>query len=291
MPSSHNPVISVVVPVHDRATLVGEAVKSALEQDVEMEILVVDDGSSDDPGAALEGLNDNRVKLLRHETQRGAAAARNTGIEASRGRYVALLDSDDVWLPGKLAKQLRLLEQAEPGVDATTTGFYIQRQGRGERDLRSPLHCDSVDRLLLLCDLSPGSTLLVRREALERVGPLDESLTRLEDWDWLLRYLREFKLRVVAEPLALVRVGKRPSLDCIEKNTAQLFEKHREWLSSSGNGRLRKFRAGLLVEQAAAAAAEGQQARAVRLLAQSLLLAPRRSRNFYRRVLAKATWN
>ena len=101
-------VINVIIPVWNRAPTVKGAIDSALSQqmsDAKLEVTVVDDGSTDAIGDALAGYGD-RVTVIRHDRNRGAAAARNSGVVAAKGDYVAFLDSDDVWLPGKLHAQL-----------------------------------------------------------------------------------------------------------------------------------------------------------------------------------------
>jgi glycosyltransferase involved in cell wall biosynthesis len=106
--STECPLVSVVVPCYNRARLIPRAVKSVQEQNFEsLEIVLVDDGSSDDTVGVVERLKttEPRIRFLRHERNRGEAAARNTGVKNARGRYIAFLDSDDEWLPGKLKCQ------------------------------------------------------------------------------------------------------------------------------------------------------------------------------------------
>ncbi|MFC6974687.1 glycosyltransferase family 2 protein [Halomicroarcula sp. GCM10025709] len=115
MTGADRPRVSVVVPTYNRADTVGRAVESALAQTVtDIEVVVVDDGSTDDTAAVVTGIDDERVRYLAHERNRGRSAARNTGIEAARGEYVAFLDSDDRWLPGKLDRQLAELSRRPP---------------------------------------------------------------------------------------------------------------------------------------------------------------------------------
>lgn len=107
------PAVSVVIPTYDRAAVLPRAIDSVLGQTVEdLELLVVDDGSTDRAPDVVAGYADDRVRCLRHEQNRGASAARNSGIEAASGDYVAFLDSDDEWLAGKLETQLAVLEAA-----------------------------------------------------------------------------------------------------------------------------------------------------------------------------------
>lgn len=177
--------VSVVVPAFNREALLRRAVGSALAQTLKpLEIVVVDDGSADGTASLAESLG---ARVIRHGANRGAAAARNTGIAAARGALVAFLDSDDAWFPEKLAVQVPALLASGREVSCHGVRMHLLDHGI-ERD--QPL-ADSEDwftRLALDCNLSPGTTQLATKRALERVGPLDESLPRYEDWDWLLRF-------------------------------------------------------------------------------------------------------
>src|SRR5690348_15078750 len=122
------PRVSVIVPVFNRAATIGRAVASVVVQTMaDWELIVVDDGSADDPAGALAALSDARLRLLRHERNRGAAAARNTGIAAARAPLIAFLDSDDEWLPEKLARQVAAVERAGPALGALCTAFRLRR--------------------------------------------------------------------------------------------------------------------------------------------------------------------
>jgi len=105
------PAVSVVIPTRDRRDLLGAALSSVLGQSgVDLEVLVVDDGSSDGTAEMVTGLRDGRVRLLRRERAGGVSAARNRGIAEATGGWIALLDDDDLWAPDKLARQLDAME-------------------------------------------------------------------------------------------------------------------------------------------------------------------------------------
>ena len=110
------PTISVIIPIFNRANSVAKAIKSVLSQELpqgcSLEVVVVDDGSSDEPEQQLASFGD-RIRLVRHATNLGAAAARNTGCETASGEYIAFLDSDDWWLPGKLVAQLTFVANVD----------------------------------------------------------------------------------------------------------------------------------------------------------------------------------
>jgi glycosyltransferase involved in cell wall biosynthesis len=177
--------------VFNGAATLKRALDSVLGQSLQnLEVLVVDDGSSDESSSIAEQIGDARVRCIRHNRNQGAAAARNTGVLVAKGRYVAFIDADDEWLPDKLAKQHCYLSGAGKGVTAVCSGFIIQRDGRVLGQARIPKARSGWDRELLdVCSLAPGTTLIVDRRVFGEVGPLCTDLERFEDWDWLLRYL------------------------------------------------------------------------------------------------------
>jgi glycosyltransferase involved in cell wall biosynthesis len=194
------PLVSVVVPAHNAGAYLAECLGSALAQEgpFETEVIVVDDGSTDDTAAVARALP--RVRYL-HQAQRGPSAARNAGIAAARGDYVALLDADDVWPPGKLACQLPILMAApEAGLvfgdcrqfDAegprATTQFEANRLGVVAWG-PGPIVPDAYVRLLEDNFVTTGSVVL-RRDVLACTGGFAEDLRLVEDLDLWLRVAR-----------------------------------------------------------------------------------------------------
>jgi len=153
------PIVSVIIPVYNRSSTITRSVESALAQTFQaLEVIVVDDGSSDATRDRVESIQDERLRLIRHESNRGAAAARNTGMQASQAKYIAWLDSDDEWLPEKLQTQLDVLQHAAPDVRACYSAHERIEQGRMRIYL--PRQNDRK-KLFLGCDLGPGTTLLL----------------------------------------------------------------------------------------------------------------------------------
>jgi glycosyltransferase involved in cell wall biosynthesis len=245
------PAIDVVIPVWNRAHIIDRAIASVLAQELpgaewSIRAIVVDDGSTDGLDRALAAFG-ARVLCIRHQRNKGAAAARNSGVAAATAGYVAFLDSDDVWLPGKITAQIAFMEQHRHR--ASATAYMLKRSGAGE--FMSPRYRTGVLGLSDFawgCFVSPGSTLICRREALARIGVFDEALHRLEDWDWLLRYAEHYPLGFLAEPLALIEVT--PGAQGTKELAAldRLAARHAALLRSREG---RAFAAGIEVERAA----------------------------------------
>jgi glycosyltransferase involved in cell wall biosynthesis len=214
------PQVSVIIPTYNRAGILRRAVGSVFGQTFDnFELIIVNDGSTDNTLNLLAGIKDSRLRVIDHDTNRGAAAARNTGIGTARGTYVAFLDSDDEWLPDKLIKQVDLLDKAPPDIGACCARHFVTLDPQGESWRRMlPTDYDWRRRLLEYgCDLSPGSTLMARRDIFEKIGNFDLELPRYEDWDWLLRYLGRYRLGISEETLAVVHLSSPPSAAVLEK--------------------------------------------------------------------------
>jgi glycosyltransferase involved in cell wall biosynthesis len=184
--------VSVVVPTHDRRWLLLQTLRSILrQQEVDLEVIVVDDGSSDGTAEVVAGLGDARVRLLRHDTAQGVAAARNRGIAEAAGAWLAFCDDDDLWAPDKLARQLQAAHQ---------TGRSWVYTGEVRIDLRQriiggthlPPPPPRVVARLPHCNLVPGGTsgVIVSRAALDVAGWFDVRLRSLNDWDLWIRLAR-----------------------------------------------------------------------------------------------------
>ena len=184
--------VSLVIATFNHARLLGGAIDSALAQTLHgVDVIVVDDGSTDDTQAVLARYA-GRVRVLR-QPNRGLAAARNAGLAAARGTYVAFLDADDVMAPAKLAEQVAVLERA-PTIGWTYCDVLIETVATGAT-VRASERFGYASRMLegwLFPELIHGNFIpaiapLVRRTALDAAGGFDERLTALEDWDMWLR--------------------------------------------------------------------------------------------------------
>lgn len=221
------PVISVVIPAYNRESFIVPAVESVLGQGIDaIEVIVVDDCSTDGTVAALEGIYDPRLRIVRHERNKGEAGARNTGVRESKGEYVAYLDSDDQWLPGKLKAQLEYMQAASPEVGGVYTLHYrLYQNGRksitGYIPDGAPL---TFEKLLVKgASISAGSTLMFRRALYDVVGPYDEQARLYVDWDWLLRFLKIARLDLIPEPYAVYEKNPNFRLGAAQKEAAETF--------------------------------------------------------------------
>jgi len=198
------PSVSVVIPTYNRAHLLPRALASVLSQEGVLEVLVVDDGSSDDTEAVVKGFGDPRLRYLRQPRNLGAAAARNRGLREARGEFIALLDSDDEWLPGKLALQLALFRRLPATVGMVYTGSETVDSRGIRQSLLLPTVRGDIHHRLLERNLLHGapSNALLRREAVARIGGFDEAMPAIEDYDYWLRLSRHFQVDFVAMPLS-----------------------------------------------------------------------------------------
>ena len=180
------PLVSVVIPTYNRWPMIGEAVESVLTQTFNgFELIVVDDGSTDNTRASLSQC-DSRLKLF-SQPRTGVAAARNAGVPMSRGKYIAFLDSDDLWLPGKLAIQTISWNEILGALSAKLrkSGSAMGSESMPNRGTES-LTGDIFQRSLELCLVSP-SAVMMTKELFYWAGGFDESFPVCEDYDLWLR--------------------------------------------------------------------------------------------------------
>src|SRR5438132_9796 len=207
--------VSVIIPAHNREAYLPTAIDSVLAQTFsDWELLVVDDGSEDStPKIAQEyARQDSRIHYLRHSPRRGAQAARNAGIRASGGRWIAFLDSDDQWLPDSLEVRLQLAATAK--VEVVHSDCYVLKPEEAETRREEPPFKaeDNPERMgvhplqgqiykELLRQPSPMfQGLLVTKEALTRIHYLDESIRSYQEWDTVIRLARHYKFAFVPQP-------------------------------------------------------------------------------------------
>lgn len=200
------PRVSVIIPTYNRARIIKEAVESVLAQDYKnFELIVVDDGSQDNTSEILASYG-NDIRMLVQEN-RGVSAARNRGIAEASGRFVAFLDSDDLWLPQKLSTQVEFFNQSPDALICQTEEVWIRDGIRVNPKKRHKKPSGMIfEPSLELCLVSP-SAVMIRRDLLDGAGGFDESLPACEDYDLWLRISCRFPVYLIETPLIIKRGG------------------------------------------------------------------------------------
>lgn len=221
--------VSVIIPSYNRAAMVAEAVESVLAQTYHnIELIIIDDGSEDETPDILAPYF-SRLRYIAQPRQ-GPSAARNTGIVESHGVLIAFLDSDDLWLPEKIARQVDYFQSDESAMICQTEEIWR----RGQKIIK-PRHWHRKEsgwifnRSVELCLISP-SAVMMRRELFEHIGMFDETLPAAEDYDLWLRITWQYPVGLIEEPLVIKRGG------------------HADQLSSASVGKLDKYRIQALVK-------------------------------------------
>jgi GalNAc5-diNAcBac-PP-undecaprenol beta-1,3-glucosyltransferase len=223
-----NRLVSVIIPTFKRAEFIPRVIENVRRQThANIEILVIDDGSPDHTSSVVNAIPDSRIRYIRHETNKGVSAARNTGIREARGEYIAFIDDDDMWSEDKLEKQLKALNTYDVVVCAAIAdGLPLRMHKRPDithDDLRKG-------------GFAPSS--LVGKAHVFRDVMFDENLRQGEDWDMFIRIAQRYSIGWVEGNLLIynkgdharaTNVAKHLSGPELEKRTAILY-KHREFL-------------------------------------------------------------
>ncbi len=206
------PKVSVVIPTYNRLPMLKEAVASVLAQDYEdFELIVVDDGSNDGTTEEIKRYG-GRVKIFRHEKNRGVSAARNTGVLHAKGKYVGFLDSDDLWVKGKLNIQATFLADNPHYPLCYTDEIWIRRGKRVNPMLKHAKYSGWIfEKCLPLCTISPSSAMM-RKTLFAKVGLFDEALPVCEDYDFWLRVSLRFPIFFINKQLIIKRGGHADQL-------------------------------------------------------------------------------
>lgn len=204
------PLISVILPAFNRLEFLPAAIDSVLRQTyADWELIIADDGSGEETRAYLRSLGDPRVRVLWLLHSGRPSIARNAAIGVARGRYIAFMDSDDVWAPTKLAVQVRAMQSAPTRRWSYTALSIIDTEGRAVSDARYKPRIaydgDIVERLLTLDAIVGTPTVMAERSLIEEVGGFDEALAVNEDQDLWLRLAMRSEVTAIAEALVSVR--------------------------------------------------------------------------------------
>lgn len=207
------PLLSAIIPTYNYAAYLKDAITSVLEQSIyDLELIVIDDGSTDNTIEVVETIKDKRLYYYFQE-HHGVSAARNMGIQLSSGKYIAFLDADDIWLPQKSDLQIRTLEE-NPGVGLVYGSYELIDSGRNRLATREVGIITSNCLEKLICGnyvAGSGSTSMVNREVFRKAGLFDPHLTAGEDWDMWLRIARYYEMRGLKEVVSCIRLHVRNS--------------------------------------------------------------------------------
>ncbi len=222
--------VSVIIPTYNRAHLIGRAIRSVLNQSYQnLEIIVVDDCSTDETKKVINTIREDakRVRYIIHEKNMGGSAARNTGIKAANGKFIAFLDDDDEWQKDKLAKQIDKIKTLTNEWGAVYCGYYLMNKRVST--------CEAIKNGNLTKDILFGemriggsSTLLFTKEAIERTGLFDESFERHQDYEYLLRFFRNYKLASIKDPLVKIYGHNIPNGEKLAKVKSYYLSKFNE---------------------------------------------------------------
>lgn len=223
--------VTVIIPTLNRSQILSCALESVLTQSYpNYEVIVVDDGSSDGTRELVGRYcnKNSRVRLIEHGERRGAQAARNTGIRAARGEWIAFLDSDDKWLPHSLEVRLEVANRER--VKVVHSECYVIREEGKKKPFGVPSMAGWIYRILLARQGPLFPTLLVAKQALEKIGYLDEQIMSYQEWDTAIRLAKHYPFGFVAEPTFIYDCT---GIDTISKDVLrdalgyeQVFRKH-----------------------------------------------------------------
>jgi GT2 family glycosyltransferase len=202
------PLISVIIPVYNGEKTIKETINSVLSQTVfDFELIVINDGSQDRTLEVVSDIPDPRIKIFSYPNA-GVAASRNRGLLHSCGQFIAFLDADDLWTSNKLEAQLKALqENPKAGVAYSWSNFINESNQLLQPGRRLTWDGDVYSKILVINFLEHGSNPLIRREALEAVGPFEESLPPADDWDMWIRLAAKYPFVLVTAPQILYRVS------------------------------------------------------------------------------------
>jgi glycosyltransferase involved in cell wall biosynthesis len=206
------PAVDVVLPVYNGSSHLQKTLETIEEQTYpNIHVYIVDDHSTDETPAILAHYQSRySVTIIRHPENRGLSAARNSGIASGKADYIAILDADDLWTPNKIERQLALFQESDSSLGIVSSDFQIIDENGVMADPTVYDFChdltpNSRDLLVLGNVVSGGSAALIRRECFERCGGFDETLTACEDWEMWYRISEFYAIKILREPLVLVR--------------------------------------------------------------------------------------
>lgn len=233
---NHEPKVSVIIPTYNRKNLVIKSIKSVLNQTFkDFELIIVDDGSTDATSENVKNIIDERVKYIRHEQNMGPSAARNTGIKAAKGEWIAFQDSDDVWLDTKLEKQMKVAAELSDDYAVVHCGIQYVDLATGKYLTRWIVREDINTEIINNLGVVPGTpTMVIRKKVFDDVGYFDESIPSHEESELGLRIAQKCKYKLVDEFLVYSTRNHNQitsNNDLFIKAKERIIEKHKNILS------------------------------------------------------------
>jgi len=251
------PAVTVAIPAYNCAGTLQRAIDSVLAQTHgDFELLIVDDGSKDGTAEILARQSDPRIRVLRHDRNQGEGGARNTCFRAASHPWLAFLDSDDEWFPGKLRVQLEALAGLREECCVVLVPYELYNLDNGRRETICETAAgeggDWLRYFLDQCGVGAGTTMLASKASFERAGSYDARLLRRTDHDWLLRFAAKGGTIVQLEgaPLARVYFTAKSRPEAIQKSTEMFLEKHQALFAAQPPAVARRARATLLFQVA-----------------------------------------
>lgn len=197
--------VSVIIPTYNRGYCLHKAVTSVLEQTYkDLEVIIIDDGSTDETPSVISSFKDSRVSFIRLDDNKGVSYARNIGMKMSKGEFIAFQDSDDYWHPEKLEEQMVCMKNNNADFCYT----YIRHMLPNNESVLVPDENEPLEQKnghiygrLLVENMIGAPTLLMKRECFCEIGGFDEKMPALEDWDYVLRLSKKYLACFVPKPL------------------------------------------------------------------------------------------
>jgi glycosyltransferase involved in cell wall biosynthesis len=208
---NNNIKVSIIIPTYNRGWIIKEAIESVLAQDfIDFELIVVDDGSTDNTSEILHSYREDITVF--QQNNKGVSAARNRGLSEASGRFIAFLDSDDLWLPQKLSRQVDFFNSNPDALICQTEEIWIRNNVRVNPKKRHKKPSGMIfEPSLALCLVSP-SAVMIRRSLFEKIGGFDETLPACEDYDLWLRISCRYPVFLIDTPLIIKRGGHSDQL-------------------------------------------------------------------------------
>lgn len=235
------PKVSVIIPTYNRAELLKNSILSVLSQTFQdFEVLIIDDSSFDKTEEVVKNMSGNQIKYIKNSTNKGVSAARNVGINNSRGDYIAFLDDDDEWLPEKLERQVILMDRISSDFGAVYTGAFSTDLARNNvLEIAIPKFRGHVLNEIILSNFIFTSSMIVRKRCFALVGLFDENLSYGEDFDMWIRISKEFLFESIPEALVKHKNHAHTTSSnkqLVAKNLENIIRKHAQLFGLNKKG-------------------------------------------------------